>query len=149
MVRYGKVRDHLRKTLLDMVMLERKGEVIDHLAIKNACQMLTVLGIDSRWVYEEDFERPFLTQSASFYKMESQKFLSENNASVYIKKVEVKFPRHVFLFLFNRLTVHCINMTKSVFDSIHRAAFRKNPNGQNCIWTRTLNRASSKSSKMN
>lgn len=88
-VRYGKVRDHLRKTLLDMVMLERKGEVIDHLAIKNACQMLTVLGIDSRWVYEEDFERPFLTQSASFYKMESQKFLSENNASVYIKKVEV------------------------------------------------------------
>lgn len=72
-----------------MVMLERKGEVIDHLAIKNACQMLTVLGIDSRWVYEEDFERPFLTQSASFYKMESQKFLGENNASVYIKKVEV------------------------------------------------------------
>lgn len=72
-----------------MVMLERKGEVIDHLAIKNACQMLTVLGIDSRWVYEEDFERPFLTQSAAFYKMESHKFLAENNASVYIKKVEV------------------------------------------------------------
>lgn len=88
MVRYGRIRDHLRKTLLDMVMLERRGEVIDHLAIKNACQMLTVLGIDSRWVYEEDFERPFLTQSAAFYKMESQKFLSENNASVYIKKVE-------------------------------------------------------------
>lgn len=91
MVRYGRIRDHLRKTLLDMVMLERKGEVIDHLAIKNACQMLTVLGIDSRWVYEEDFERPFLTQSAAFYKMESQKFLGENNASVYIKKVEVGF----------------------------------------------------------
>lgn len=87
-VRYGCIRDHLRETLLNMVMLERKGEVIDHLAIKNACQMLTVLGIDSRWVYEEDFERPFLTQSASFYKMEAQKFLSENNASIYIKKVE-------------------------------------------------------------
>lgn len=72
-----------------MVMMERKGEVIDHLSIKNACQMLTVLGIDSRWVYEEDFERPFLTQSASFYKMEAQKFLGENNASIYIKKVEV------------------------------------------------------------
>ena len=70
-------------------MQERKGEVIDHLAIKNACQMLTVLGIDTRWVYEEDFERPFLAQSASFYKMEAQKFLSENNASIYIKKVEV------------------------------------------------------------
>ena len=72
-----------------MVMAERNGEVINHLAIKNACQMLMSLGINTRSVYEEDFERPFLTQSASFYKIESQKFLSENNASVYIKKVEV------------------------------------------------------------
>ncbi|XP_063697087.1 cullin-3-like [Culicoides brevitarsis] len=89
-VRHGCIRDHLRTTLLNMVMCERKGEVVDHIAIKNACQMLMVLGINNRWVYEEDFERPFLTQSAAFYKMESQKFLSENSASVYIKRVEAR-----------------------------------------------------------
>lgn len=50
--------------------------------------MLMQLGIDSRSVYEEDFERPFLQQSAEFYRLESQKFLEENSASVYIKKVE-------------------------------------------------------------
>ncbi|KFM81912.1 Cullin-3-A, partial [Stegodyphus mimosarum] len=87
-VRYGCIRDHLRETLLDMVMRERRGEVVDRLAIKNACQMLMVLGIDSRCVYEEDFEKPFLSQSADFYRMESQKFLEENSASVYINKVE-------------------------------------------------------------
>lgn len=87
-VRYGCIRDHLRDTLLGMVMSERRGEIVDRLAIKNACQMLVHLGIDSRSVYEEDFERPFLAQSAEFYKMESQKFLSENSACVYIKKVE-------------------------------------------------------------
>ncbi|XP_055643671.1 cullin-3 [Toxorhynchites rutilus septentrionalis] len=89
-VRFGRIRDHMRETLLNMVMCERKGEAIDHIAIKNACQMLMVLGINSRWVYEEDFERPFLTQSAAFYKLESQKFLSENSASVYIRRVEVR-----------------------------------------------------------
>lgn len=52
--------------------------------------MLMVLGINSRAVYEEDFERPFLQQSAEFYKVESQKFLAENSASVYIKKVEAR-----------------------------------------------------------
>jgi len=31
--------------------------------------MLMVLGIDSRSVYEEDFEKPFLTQSAEFYRV--------------------------------------------------------------------------------
>ncbi|XP_052868042.1 cullin-3 [Anopheles cruzii] len=89
-VRFPRIRDHMRETLLNMVMCERKGEAIDHIAIKNACQMLMVLGINQRWVYEEDFERPFLTQSAAFYKLESQKFLAENSASVYIRRVEAR-----------------------------------------------------------
>ncbi|XP_030753552.1 cullin-3 isoform X2 [Sitophilus oryzae] len=89
-VRHGCIRDHLRETLLEMVMRERRGEKVDRISIKNACQMLMVLGINSRAVYEEDFERPFLQQSAEFYKVESQKFLAENSASVYIKKVEAR-----------------------------------------------------------
>lgn len=89
-VRHPMIRDHLRSTLLEMVARERRGEVVDRGAVKNACQMLMVLGIDSRAVYEEDFERPFLEQSAEFYRSESQKFLGENSASVYIKKVEAR-----------------------------------------------------------
>ncbi len=49
--------------------------------------MLIRLGVDSRSVYEEDFESHFLTQSAEFYKVESQKFLAENSASVYVHRV--------------------------------------------------------------
>ncbi|KAK7484868.1 hypothetical protein BaRGS_00023911 [Batillaria attramentaria] len=89
-VRHPTIRDHLRATLLDMVAKERRGEVVDRGAVKNACQMLMILGIDSRTVYEEDFEKPFLEQSAEFYRLESQKFLAENSASVYIKKVEAR-----------------------------------------------------------
>merc|ERR1711892_1353039 len=89
-VRYGCIGNHLRVTLLDMIMKERRGEVIDRLAIKNACQMLMMLGIETRNVYEEDFESHFLKQSAEFYKIESQKFLEENSASVYIHKVEAR-----------------------------------------------------------
>jgi len=89
-VRHPSIRDHLRSTLLDKVAKERRGEVVDRGAVKNACQMLMVLGIDSRAVYEEDFEKPFLDQSAEFYRSESQKFLAENSASVYIKKVEAR-----------------------------------------------------------
>ena len=70
-VRYGGIRDHLRHTLLDIVVQERRGEVTQRQSIKAACNMLMVLGIDSRSVYEEDFERPFLAQSAEFYKVNS------------------------------------------------------------------------------
>lgn len=68
-VRYGCIRDHLRETLLNMVMAERRGEVIDSLAVRNACHMLVSLGIDKKDVYEEDFETPFLQQSAEFYRV--------------------------------------------------------------------------------
>ncbi|KAI8427868.1 hypothetical protein MSG28_002235 [Choristoneura fumiferana] len=78
------------QTLLELVARERRGEVVDRLAIRNACQMLMVLGINSRAVYEEDFEKPFLHQSAEFYRMESQKFLAENSAAVYIARVEAR-----------------------------------------------------------
>ena len=62
-VRYGMVSNHLRQTLLDLIMKERRGEVIDRTAVRNACKMLMMLGIDSRRVYEEDFESQFLKVS--------------------------------------------------------------------------------------
>jgi cullin 3 len=39
------------------------------MAVKNACHMLMNLGIDSRSVYEEDFEKKFLSESAEFYRV--------------------------------------------------------------------------------
>ena len=65
-VRYGCISNHLRATLLDLIMKERKGEVIDRLAVRNACQMLMMLGIESRCVYEEDFESQFLKVNKDF-----------------------------------------------------------------------------------
>ena len=107
MVLYGEIRHHLRRILLEV----RSGEVSDTpSSVKAACQMLIILGIDSRALYEEEFERRFLAQSAEFYKVynslifqtvhivnkivsflnqsEGQKYLGENSSSVYVKKVE-------------------------------------------------------------
>ncbi len=38
-------------------------------AIRNACQMLMILGLEGRSVYEEDFEAPFLEMSAEFFQV--------------------------------------------------------------------------------
>lgn len=73
-VRYGCIRDHLRQTLLDMIARERKGEVVDRGAIRNACQMLMILGLEGRSVYEEDFEAPFLEMSAEFFRWKARNF---------------------------------------------------------------------------
>eukprot|EP00118_Oscarella_pearsei_P022269 m.254467 g.254467 ORF g.254467 m.254467 type:complete len:627 (+) comp40385_c0_seq6:318-2198(+) len=92
-VRHDPIRDHMASTLLNAVARERHGEVADWASVKTACQMLMLLGVSStkpRQVYEDDFESPFLQQTAEFYKMESQSLLAENSASVYIRKVEMR-----------------------------------------------------------
>ena len=50
--------------------------------MKNACQMLMVLGIESRVVYQEDFEKPFLEQSAEFYMVSLRDQVQEGYAKV-------------------------------------------------------------------
>ncbi|PAV88495.1 hypothetical protein WR25_23120 [Diploscapter pachys] len=80
--------EHLRATLLSLIAEERRGNTIAWQGIKNACQMLVALGIDSRGVYEHQFENPFLKETAEYYRSAGQKFLTENSASVYVRKVE-------------------------------------------------------------
>lgn len=95
--------------------------------------MLMILGLEGRSVYEEDFEAPFLEMSAEFsqvcfaschsslsgvllslwiahwslsflcHQMESQKFLAENSASVYIKKVEARINEEI------ERVMHCLD----------------------------------------
>lgn len=50
--------------------------------------MLLALGVDSRNVYEHDFEVHFLRVSAEYFRSLAQKFLLENNAITYLRKVE-------------------------------------------------------------
>lgn len=86
--RHQKIKPRLLNVLLSLIRKERTGEVINRAIIKNITQMLVDLGINSRTVYEEDFEKHFWDTSSSFYKVESQTFISSNSASEYMKKVE-------------------------------------------------------------
>ena len=38
-------------------------------AVKNTCKMLMALGLTSREVYEDDFEKPLLKESREFYRV--------------------------------------------------------------------------------
>lgn len=58
------------------------------MGIKEACQMLISLGINSRNIYVMEFEQPFLAETAEFYTRKGQTFLELKNASAYIKEVE-------------------------------------------------------------
>ena len=58
--------------------------------MKNACQMLMCLGIDNRCVYAEDFETPFLAQSAEFYRVNSVFFVRKLDENIEFHSLKAK-----------------------------------------------------------
>ncbi|KAL6190048.1 hypothetical protein ACLB2K_036449 [Fragaria x ananassa] len=81
----SKIQMRLQNTLLELVLRERTGEVINRGLMRNIIKMLMELGPS---VYQEDFENPFLEVSAEFYKGESQKFIECCDCGDYLKKAE-------------------------------------------------------------
>lgn len=86
-VRHERVRNRLRRILLSAVQRERVGEAIDHVSFREITKMLLDLGVGSRSVYEEDFEKHFLEESTAFYNRESAHYISSNTCSEYLQRV--------------------------------------------------------------
>ena len=64
------VRGRLQHILLDNVLKERNGQLIDRSLMKNVLAMLLEIGQDGSQVYERDFEKQFLQSTKDFYRSE-------------------------------------------------------------------------------
>ncbi|XP_072985513.1 cullin-3B-like isoform X1 [Typha latifolia] len=84
-IRSSKIQTRLLDSLLDLIHRERTGEVINRGLMRNITKMLMELGSS---VYQEEFEKPFLELSASFYSGESQQFIESCDCADYLKKAK-------------------------------------------------------------
>lgn len=81
----NETKNRLLDTLLDLVLKERNGEVINRGLMRNLIKMLTDLGLS---VYQTDFEKSFIEVSKIFYGCESQKLIESCDCGDYLKKAE-------------------------------------------------------------
>ncbi|KAL6969584.1 Cullin-3A [Sarracenia purpurea var. burkii] len=91
-IRSSKIQTRLLNTLLESILRERTGEVIDRGLMRNIIKMLMDLGPS---VYQQDFENPFLEVSADFYRVESQKFIECCDCGDYLKKAERRLNEEI------------------------------------------------------
>ncbi|XP_075732628.1 cullin-3 [Rhipicephalus microplus] len=87
-VRYADVRERLRDCMIGMIKREREGKSVDRHSFGKTCEMLLVLGLESRSVYEEDFEKVFLLESAKFYALRGQEYMKTKTVFGYLTIVE-------------------------------------------------------------
>jgi len=96
---HSDLRERLRSILLECILIERGGGMIDKDVIRNILAMYVDVCVDTVVnnnnsvlrignVYEEEFEQHFLVATREFYKNESEQFLSQNTVPDYLRKVE-------------------------------------------------------------
>eukprot|EP01027_Heterolobosea_sp_BB2_P007474 GEZU01011119.1.p1 GENE.GEZU01011119.1~~GEZU01011119.1.p1 ORF type:complete len:768 (-),score=341.27 GEZU01011119.1:60-2363(-) len=85
---YESIKVDMARALLDKIHAEREGELIDKSVMKDGVQLFIEMGLNSLTAYEKGFEAPLIAETASFYKRESQKWISEDSCPVYMKKAE-------------------------------------------------------------
>lgn len=88
----NKIQTRLLNTLLEYILKERTGEVINRGLMRNVIKMLMDLGPA---VYQEDFEKHFLDVSADFYRVESQDFIECCDCGDYLKKAEQRLNEEI------------------------------------------------------
>lgn len=77
------------------VSRERQGEAIDRSAFRDIIKMLLDLGVNSRAVYEADFENAFLEVSTLFYRQEASQLVSNNTCPEYLRKAQRRLEEEI------------------------------------------------------
>lgn len=85
-----KIKPRMVALILESIFQERNGEVINRQSLKSITQMLVEIGINSREIYEKEFEQTFLEESAKFYLQEAESFITQTNCAEYLKKAECR-----------------------------------------------------------
>ncbi|KAK4477614.1 hypothetical protein RD792_016852 [Penstemon davidsonii] len=87
-----KIQTRLRDKFLGLVHCERGGDVINRGLMRSLTKMLMDLCPS---VYQENFEKPFLDESADFYRAESQQCIEHFNCGEYLKKAEKRLNEEI------------------------------------------------------
>jgi cullin 1 len=91
------VERHVMTAVLKLIERQRNGETVETGLVKSVVESFVALGLDDADsskstldVYKDHFERPFVEASEVYYKKESEKFVSENSVTDYMKKAETR-----------------------------------------------------------
>ncbi len=84
------IKPRLIQRLIDEIKRDRNGEIIDKGAVRQAVHMLLEVGVQSRKIYEQEFESVLLADTVEYYRLESNQLILENSCDAYLQKANLR-----------------------------------------------------------
>jgi methylphosphotriester-DNA--protein-cysteine methyltransferase len=72
--------------MLAEIERERNGEMIERLYIQKVVEMLIEVGMQSKRIYEQEFEQILIQQTRDYYRTESNNYITQNSCNAYLLK---------------------------------------------------------------
>lgn len=77
--------------MLNLIEKERDGEVIERIYLSKCVQMFIEVGLQNKKIYEQEFETQLIQQTRDYYRIESNKAITENSCNAYIMKANKRY----------------------------------------------------------
>ncbi|RIB03787.1 Cullin [Gigaspora rosea] len=124
---------HVERNVMDAVLAlierQRNGERVETKLVKSVVDSFVALGLDDTDstkptldIYKKHFEEPFVKASEIYYRTESEKYVSENSVTDYMKKAEARLAEEedrVKLYLHQSTHKQLINTCELVLVKNH------------------------------
>ena len=85
-VQKDQIKRRLINLLLSEIERERNGETIERIFVQKVIEMLIEVGMQSKKIYEQEFEAHLITQTRDYYRNESNRFITENSCNDFLVK---------------------------------------------------------------
>ena len=84
------LKDQIKRRLINLLLSEiereRNGETIERIFVQKVIEMLIEVGMQSKKIYEQEFEAHLITQTRDYYRNESNRFITENSCNDFLVK---------------------------------------------------------------
>ena len=86
----GQIKSRLVNLILAEIEKERNGEMIERLYLQKVIEMLIEVGMQSKKIYEQEFENALIQQTRDFYRNESNQFITQSSCKDYLIKANAR-----------------------------------------------------------
>jgi len=80
------IKQKLIKRILDEIKKERDGGIVEVTQMRKVIQMLVEVGISSKKIYENEFEKLFVQETQAYYRGESHYYITTHSCFAYLQK---------------------------------------------------------------
>lgn len=85
-IQNSQIKQKLISKIISEIKRERDGGIVEITQLRQVIQMLVEVGISSKKIYENEFEKVFIQETQNYYRVESNQYITNHSCYSFLQK---------------------------------------------------------------